>query len=933
MSSRTKAQKAQRLAGKKIVYAPKAYKPWKPLSSRYEKHGRVIEFFRRYITHTTGKWKGKDFRILPWQEKLIHELFGTLKKDELRQYKQCYLEIGKKNGKALAIDTPIPTPFGYKLMRDIQFGDKVFDETGNQCSVIFATDFMFGHECFEITFSDGEKIVADAQHLWKTQNHGTTGRKNGSRINKMSENEKNGIHTTEHLLKTLKIGSASNHQIDCTKPLILPEIHLWIPPYTLGAWLGDGKNQNSQISSNDEPIIENIRADGFRVSKSKTKYEYWIHNLDSRLKGFRLHYNKHIPQDYFRASFEQRLSLLQALMDTDGSCSEAGQCEFTNTSKKLVEDVFELLRTLGYIPNPIKEKIPTLNGKPCKKVYRIFFFGRKEIPPFRLERKLSRLKDVKITSRRRRIKSIIPVESVPVKCIAVDSPSHLYLAGKGMIPTHNTELAAALGLYLLLEDGEGSPEIVIAASDRKQASICFNVAAQMVRQNQRLSATLKILDSQKRLYDKSGNGVLEVVSSETASKHGLNLSGLIFDELHAQKTRDLYVTLTEGSGAARRQPLFLYLTTAGWDRKSICWEVHQHAEQVKKDPIKDPTFLPIIHSMPAGADWKKEENWEKPNPALGVIFDIENLREGFRKATQMPSFENDFRRLRLNEWTSQQTKWISIDEWDKCAGKIDLKMLEKQVCYGGLDLSSTQDLTAFVLIFPTESEYVTVPFFFCPQEGIEKRSHHDKVGYDVWARQGLIIPTPGNVIDYAFVEHKILECKKLYNLKELAFDRYKANDLIQSLMDAGIICIPIGQNYKEMNSPIMELEKMIMGRKFNHGGNLVLRWMCENAALRKDPSGLSKFDKERASEKIDGVVALAMAMDRAMRHPKATEPKIIVLSRDSGVAENEEKPKMTKKMELADDDIPLAFCGRCDKIMPMNVATNSCRLCGTKRKT
>jgi phage terminase large subunit-like protein len=178
-------------------------------------------------------------------------------------------------------------------------------------------------------------------------------------------------------------------------------------------------------------------------------------------------------------------------------------------------------------------------------------------------------------------------------------------------------LAAAIGLYLLLWDDEGSPEIVIAAADRKQASICFDVAAQMVRQNKVLAQGLKIIDSQKKIYDPKHNGTLEVVSSETASKHGYNLSGLIFDELHAQKTPDLFKVLTQGSGAARRQPLFLYLTTAGWDRTSICWEVHKHAEEVKKGIIDDPTFLPIIYSMPEGADWKDEKNWCAPESRSG----------------------------------------------------------------------------------------------------------------------------------------------------------------------------------------------------------------------------------------------------------------------------------------------------------------------------
>jgi phage terminase large subunit-like protein len=509
-----------------------------------------------------------------------------------------------------------------------------------------------------------------------------------------------------------------------------------------------------------------------------------------------------------------------------------------------------------------------------------------------------------------------------------------------------TELAAAIGIYLLLEDEEGSPEVILAACDVKQAYVCFKTAAQMVRQDegrfgengQRLSDTLKILDAQKKLYDKFGNGVMQVVSSETASKHGLNISGLIFDELHAQKTPDLYKVLTEGSGAARQQPLFLFLTTAGWDRKSICWQVHSQAKEIENEPEIDPTFLPIIYSMPEGADWRDEANWGYPNPALGEIIRMEELHESFRESQLLPSLENDFRQLRLNEWTQQQIRWISVDRWDECKGKIDLNSLQKKVCYGGLDLSSTQDLTAFLLVFPSMEGYIVLCFFFCPEENIEKRSHKDKVPYDIWAKQGLIIPTPGEIIDYSFVLEKIRECKKLYDLKEIAFDRYRATELTQKIMDEGITVVPISQNQIGMDSPIKELEKLVLSRKLSHGGNPVLRWMCNNVTLKKNAGGLVMFDKNKSNEKIDGMTALVMGIDRAMRNPSMVGSPFIILGfkKEESKSEDKEMKKTDKvkkspekKEEVEAEEKPVKFpCARCEKDTE---GIDFCVNCGRRR--
>lgn len=433
-----------------------------------------------------------------------------------------------------------------------------------------------------------------------------------------------------------------------------------------------------------------------------------------------------------------------------------------------------------------------------------------------------------------------------------------------------SEFAAGVGLYLLVADEEGGPEIYLAAADREQASIVFNVAAQMVRNNDDLTNSVKILDSTKKLIYVKGNGLLKVVSSEFRSKHGFNISGLIFDELHAQPTRELFDVLTDGAGAARQQPLFLFLTTSGYDRNSVCWEVDQYARSVQSGTIDDPTFLPVLYGLEEGDDWENEENWARVNPSLGKIFTIENLREEFQKAKLLPAKENTFKRLRLNIWTTSDVKWIGLDTWDGCnLCPIDPQSLIGKECFGGLDLSSSTDLSAFVLVFPNVPStgiYTVVPYFWIPGDNIEQREHRDNVLYSRWIKDGLITATPGNVIDQAFIKHRILDCKGKYDIKEIAYDRWGATKLITELTDEGLVMVQIGQGFASMNAPTKFLEALVLSKRFNHGGNPVLRWMMEGTVVVKDPADNYKPDKAKSKRRIDGVVGTIMALDRASRH-------------------------------------------------------------------
>jgi len=443
------------------------------------------------------------------------------------------------------------------------------------------------------------------------------------------------------------------------------------------------------------------------------------------------------------------------------------------------------------------------------------------------------------------------------------------------IPKKNgkSELAAAIALYLLYGDGEASAEVYSCANDRSQASIVFDVAKRMVEKSPALMKRSKIAAATKRIVNYRNAGFYQVLSAETGTKHGLNISGLVFDEIHAQPNRKLYDVMTKGSGDAREQPLFFIITTAGTDKESICYELHTKALDIMNGRKIDHSFYPVIYGLSDEDDWNDEANWYKANPSLGYTISIDRVRDAYRDALENPAEENVFKQLRLNIWTNSTVVWIPEHIYERGNLPINPAELEGRDCYAGLDLSSTSDITALVLVFPprTENEkYIVLPFFWLPEETLELRCRRDHVLYDVWQRQGYILTTEGNVIHYGFIERFIERLGEKYHIIEIAYDRWNATQMVQNLEDMGFTMVPFGQGFKDMSPPSKDLYKLLMEGNINHGGNPVLKWMAQNVVMRQDPAGNIKPDKERSVEKIDGIVALIMGLDRCIRSAPAT---------------------------------------------------------------
>ena len=437
-----------------------------------------------------------------------------------------------------------------------------------------------------------------------------------------------------------------------------------------------------------------------------------------------------------------------------------------------------------------------------------------------------------------------------------------------------SELAAAVALYLLYADNEPSAEVYGAAADRQQASIVFDVARQMVEMSPALLKRSKLMTATKRIVNYGNSGYYQVLSAEVGGKHGFSVSGLVFDEIHTQPNRQLYDVLTKGSSDARQNPLHFIITTAGTDRHSIAYELHTKAVDILEGRRVDPTFYPVVYGLKDDEDWEDEANWYKVNPSLGYTVDIERLRDAYREAKRNPADELTFKWLRLNMWVSSTVAWIPDAIFMKGNEEIDLAVLEGRDCYGGLDLSSTGDITALVLMFPPRDEdekYILLPFFWVPEETIPQRVKAASVPYDIWERQGYLLSTEGNVIHYDFIEKFINDLAEKYHICEIAVDRWNATQMIQNLEGDGFTMVPFGQGFASMSGPTKDFYRLLMEGQIIHGGYPVLRWMAGNVVVDTDPAGNIKVTKAKSKEKIDGIVAAIMALDRCIRNQ--TEPQ------------------------------------------------------------
>lgn len=427
-------------------------------------------------------------------------------------------------------------------------------------------------------------------------------------------------------------------------------------------------------------------------------------------------------------------------------------------------------------------------------------------------------------------------------------------------------IIAGIGLYMLCADGEAGGEVYVAAGDREQARILFDIAKQMIDQSPRLSKVLKCYKNV--ILHEASNSIFKVLSAESYTKHGFNASCVIMDELHVQPNRKLFDVLATSTGA-RSQPLVISITTAGI-KNTFAEAKHDYAVKHINGTIKDPSFYGKIYAAHPDDDPFAVKTWRKANPGYGITVTREYFEQQATKAKNEPSFFNTFLQLHLGIWVGNFEAWIPEKEYMKCdLGAVSLDDLADRQAYGGLDLASVRDLSSLSLYYPPirEGKKLVQPgviykWYWCPEDTIYQRSQKENIHFEEWVKEDYIIATPGNVQDYAYLKSDILHICEQHDVHSIAFDRWNSSQLVIELLEEGVDMEQMGQGFGSMSTPTKTLEKLIMKREVNHQGNPVSRWQYQNVVLEKNPTGDIKPNKKRSKDKIDGVVSDVMAVGR-----------------------------------------------------------------------
>jgi phage terminase large subunit-like protein len=466
---------------------------------------------------------------------------------------------------------------------------------------------------------------------------------------------------------------------------------------------------------------------------------------------------------------------------------------------------------------------------------------------------------------------------------------------------------AGTGLYLTLCDGEPAAEVYACAGDTKQARIVHDNARIMVEESPDLLEMCEVL--RDAIYHPGSRSKYQVLSSDASTKHGFRPHGVIFDEIHNQKDRNLFEALTK-SMKKRRQPLLLIITHAGEDDEGIAYEEYEYAKRVLSGTVQDDTALPVIFEADSSDDWTSEAVWRRVNPGHGITVQHSAIAAECEKAKVEPRKLNDFLRFTLNRWVNAASAWMPVDWWDACQGAVNDAELRELSLAGGLDMSQKYDLTAFVLTFKTPLDetgpsvdvigtnefgeafkrsislnyrITTVPFFWIPEATMREHEKTDRVPYSEWVKAGLVRATEGNVIDYDVIFRDIRDeiVPRFPRLKgaEIGYDPAFATDIAMKLQAEGFRMVEVLQNYKYMSEPAHLLEALVKGKRVRHDGHRVLRWNVENCTVKHDDAGrIRPVKPRRATRRIDGVVGTLMGLSRLMVESIEPPPSISFLS-------------------------------------------------------
>lgn len=845
------------------------------------------------FTHTKGRWAGVHLRLGqgldPWQVVwILAPVFGWVYFDAeldrvVRVIRRVWVEIPRKNGKALDVATPILTDRGWTTMGEIQVGDRVHGHDGHLTDVVATSEVFLGHDCYEVELSDGRRIVADAGHLWTLRDRGlgrTVTVTTAQMVGRTAYGNRPGVNERRYSMPT--------HDALHRPPARLP-----LDPYLLGAWLGDGETAGARITSADPEVIDRFR-DTYDVAKGAGLYSWGIRGgFRAALRATGVLGNKHVPTAYLTASRDQRFELLHGLMDSDGTVIRGAgvpRCEFTSTNHELATAVLFLARSLGW-KTTIKQGIATLNGREIGPKWRVSWNAYRDESPFALDRHTARLAERPTRRPRSRTVQVVavrPVPSVPTRCIEVAAADGLYLAGEGLVTTHNSTISSAISGVLLLADQEPGAEVYNAAGSKEQAARVFEDAKRMLSTSKAARSRVEPLKDVVRVPRTAS--ILRVLSSVAETAHGLNVSGAVVDEVHTLRRKAGLVDALETGVGARDQPLLLYITTADEAEDGTPYdEKHTYTLNVASGIISDPSFYGVVWGAEEGDDPFAESTWAKASPGFPKSPNRRYMETEAKKARNSPRELAVFKQLALNLRTASTSRWLDIGKWDELTARPDRARLRGRRAWAGLDLSATSDFTAWaVWVESTRPGYQLELLidYWVPEDRVEALQEQLQVPLQAWVDQGYVHATEGDVIDYAAVKAKAVGDARHYDLQRISYDRMFAGHIVQEIDQAarGVDLVPVGQGFVGIGPAAKEFERLINGGLVILPDDPVSRWMAlwvETKTDETDNIRPVKPNRRSSMRRIDGIQAAVTGLDGWVRAGLNTKPerKVTVFGR------------------------------------------------------
>ena len=853
----------------------------------------------------------------PWVQEFAESIFGSYcdvpgHPDEGRRLiKTFFMLISKKNTKALALDTPIPTPAGWTTMRDLDVGDNVIGVDGKPTRVIGISDVFTDHKCYRLGFSNGESVIADAGHLWVTKaltDAPGLGRGNGGDLRQ----RRTRVRTTQEIADTLRRPNdgAANHSMLMPEAQIGASADLPIAPYTLGAWLGDGASDAPRITSHiDDVEIRNaIEADGYSVtwqSNNGSKASFYVIGGLGGTKGMRaagILGDKHIPEAYLRASYPQRLALLQGLMDTDGRVAKGGKAlSYTTISDRLADGVCELLSTMG-IKFSRKKLDSVLNGEVVGQHWLIQFCTFRDLHPvFRLTRKLMRMRAADRVANRPRCRSVQivsaeEVPSVPVKCIAVDAPDRQFLFGRTMLPTHNSTIAAGIMLTVLIQNWRPEAEYLILSPTKEIADNSFKPIKAAIEADEELSDLFHVQPHMRQITHRQTKATLKVVAADSQTVSGKKATGVLVDELHefgkVVKAEDM---LVEGTGGLMSRPegFVIYLTTqsseppAGVFKKEL-----EYARKVRDGKIDDPSYLPIIYEFPdeyldpVTKPYLREENWYITNPNLGASVDLDTLRQKIVKAVE--TGEDSLQSVVSKHLNVQigldlgADRWPGAEYWLESRAKdvstLDQLLAASEVVTCGIDGGGLDDLLALTFTGRrkgTTDRYVSWSMAWATPTVLKRKEIEPRLRD--FERAGCLV----------IVEQVGEDSKQLARMVRMVFDTdllagigidpAKIAALKAALVAEGVIdaedpdpkfFVKVRQGWS-LYGAMLDTERSMAEGRYEHAGQPIVDWAVGNAKCVARGNAMLVTKEISGKAKIDPVMSSFNAMELMSYNPPA----------------------------------------------------------------